>query len=101
MTQTSCIIGTGRKMGAATGLAHNVQGQQHSLLPANNARMPAAAAGLFLCITGKMMDAYGQTRKNIHGIWVTFPIGSFNSYHRDSSGKIGSSLYRACNHFLS
>lgn len=63
MTQTSCIIGTGRKMGAATGLAHNVQGQQHSLLPANNARMPAAAAGLFLCITGKVMDACGQTRK--------------------------------------
>lgn len=58
MTQTSCIIGTGRKMGAATGLAHNVQGQQHSLLPANNARMPAAAAGLFLCITGKMMDKH-------------------------------------------
>lgn len=57
MTQTSCIIGTGRKMGAATGLAHNVQGQQHSLLPANNARMPAAAEGLFLCITGKVMDA--------------------------------------------
>lgn len=63
MTQTSCIIGTGRKMGAATGLAHNVQGQQHSLLPANSARMPAAAAGLFLCITGKVMDACGQTRK--------------------------------------
>lgn len=25
--------------------------------------MPAAAAGLFLCITGKVMDACGQTRK--------------------------------------
>lgn len=47
MTQTSCIIGTSRETGAATGLEHNVQGQQHSLLAANNAMNGCSRCGAF------------------------------------------------------
>lgn len=98
MTQTSCIIGTGRKMGAATGLAHNVQGQQHSLLPANNACSRCRAFSVY---HRKSDGRLWTNTKNTHGIWVTFPISSFNIYNRNSSCKIGRSVYRACNHFLS
>lgn len=101
MTQTSCIIGTSRETGAATGFSVShimCRVSSTHCWAANNtmSSVPAAAAVLGLCLNCKMLEAHGETGAHLHPPAASkqlphyddFPLVLFNNCQSISDGKI-------------